>query len=66
MSFVKKWVLGLFLVVLAIFGICWALMVRFEVESRFVQDFKISPLIGNLFPRFKYQVQQWLFKITIG
>ena len=33
MSFVKKWVLGLFLVVLAIFGICWALMVRFEVVA---------------------------------
>lgn len=49
MRIVRRWVLGLLLFVLVVFGVCWSLMVRFEVESRFSQNFKMSPVIGNLF-----------------
>jgi len=40
----------LLLIILVVFGVSWGLMVRFEVESRYDgQDFKISPIMGNMF-----------------
>jgi len=50
MSVVRRWLLVSFLIVFSVFSAVWLLMVHFEVESRYEGiNFKISPLVGNLF-----------------